>query len=307
MKIVFLLYINRSGSTYLCQELSKYDDILVCPEADILADLLLIQPNKKPKDVAGLLKQFSRDEKFSQWGIEPEKLSIGNKDNYEVFKNLLKAYRKKVKPNAETIIYKAERLFQLKNVLASSQDTRFIWLIRDLRAVYHSQKSSINPQTGNCFSLNPVATALYWNSYIKTLTNHQYKSAQIIHFENLISNYPDSIDNIIRHLEIDLQAKLAEGDLFQRISKSHLELHKNITNPPDISRISEWQDGLSDKEKCLLEISSHRFLHKLDYDCLILQKKKNKLYMVFFFEYTKYHITRIKNKILFHIVKLFHV
>ena len=37
MKYIFILYLNRSGSTFLSNQLSKLSEILVCPEAEVLA------------------------------------------------------------------------------------------------------------------------------------------------------------------------------------------------------------------------------------------------------------------------------
>lgn len=308
MRIVLLFYINRSGSTFLGQQLSRFNEILVCPEADILANLLLVQPNSKPRDYANLLQQFSEDEKLVHWGIEPKLLQIENLCNFEIFKYLLELYREKVKPGARIILYKAERLFQLTRVLIpiidNGENLSFLWLLRDLRAVYNSQKSSINPQTHKNYSTNPITTALYWNSYVRNFMKYQGNSTHAVYYENLITGYPKSIKSVALLLGADPGTLQTNGDLYSRMPENHLLIHRNIVNPPNIERIHAWRENLSENERQLLEISSKQILQKLNYECLYLQLKKPRLYFVFSIQYIKFHFIRLKNKVWFHLKKL---
>ena len=101
MRIIFITYINRSGSTYLSNLFSKSGDILVCPEADILVDLFLVNPEKKFSltNNKELLNQIiSYDKKLKYWEIHAADIQLPQKPftNFDLFIAILISYKNKV-------------------------------------------------------------------------------------------------------------------------------------------------------------------------------------------------------------------
>jgi len=73
LNLIFITYVNRSGSTYLANIFSKYDEVLVCPEADILINKFLINPSKSFKfndlEKNRIKKIVDQDNKLKLWNI----------------------------------------------------------------------------------------------------------------------------------------------------------------------------------------------------------------------------------------------
>src|SRR4030042_6435334 len=116
MNFLFLTYVNRSGSTYLANLLDSSPKILACPEGDMLVSFFLENPgdlfkfNKNIEDK--LLKIFTEDTKLRYWCKEESFFTGLEKavNNLEAFITILINYKNQVKPNAEFILFKAERI-----------------------------------------------------------------------------------------------------------------------------------------------------------------------------------------------------
>ena len=171
MKIVFLTYVNRSGSTYLANLLSASDDICVCPEGDMLVSLFLESPGKAFRldrhRRAELEKLIHADSKLKYWGIGDDIFNVLEEvnSNIAVFLAFLQYYQLNQKPEASFILFKAERLADLIPVIEDSRISgntfKYISMIRDPRGVYESQKRTQVPGTGRSMSSNPVFTAIF--------------------------------------------------------------------------------------------------------------------------------------------------
>jgi len=185
-QIVFLTYIQRSGSTFLSKLLNEYKDIGVTIEARFpdgtKRGLLEIE---SPEKIAYALQELYSDEKFRLWNIDKEilrkrLLEIDFPISYDqVLKTIFKLYFKDSNPNV--IIHKASfSLEYTDHIKAIFNDSKFIFLIRDARAIYNSQKSSFNTKSLKPMSNNPIITA---KRYKKTLTllNH-YKEVDWFFF-----------------------------------------------------------------------------------------------------------------------------
>ena len=116
MNILFITYINRSGSTYLANIFSKYNEVLVCPEADVLISKFLINPSRPYKfddhEKTEIKKIIEFDNKLKNWNLSFQDLSeLENaKFNFEAFCKIIFAYRKKIKPVANSIVFKGDIL-----------------------------------------------------------------------------------------------------------------------------------------------------------------------------------------------------
>lgn len=274
MEIILLTYINRSGSTFLLNTLNKHKSIAACPEADVLANLLLVKPYNKLSEYnrTFLRKTICEDPKFKLWNLPNSIWNIPNEisDNFSLFKYLLELFRKTYKPEASYVVYKAERLFQLMPDIfefnPAPSNIKVISLVRDIRGIYLSQKKTLIPESGKPFSTNPVKTALYWRDYVCFLKNTIPQKKLIVRYEDLITNYKNILSELFVYLELSAcYLDKSSYNITQFLSGEHKEIHANIDALPIIDKIETWVHELESNEKRILEIITTKDLKHLNY------------------------------------------
>ncbi|HEC43786.1 MAG TPA: sulfotransferase [Bacteroides sp.] len=265
MKILFITYVNRSGSTFLANLLSSSEDICVCPESDILVSLFLEDPNKEvyyPADQ--LLKSFSKDMKMGAWeiGSDIESCLSEAKTNFQFFMEVIRNYRDRKKPSASLIVFKAERLSFLMSRLGNFDTPkdeaaiRFLSLIRDPRAVISSQLNTIHPEYNHPMTRNVVWTSVHWNRSLSriNLFNSEKSPLLIIKFEDLISKNNKCVTEIARFLGLNLEGLNPEkGELLMTMPINVKSIHKLANQNPESERIDGWRSVLSPKNTYLIE------------------------------------------------------
>lgn len=290
MNYIFLTYINRSGSTFLANELSKFDEILVCPEADILANLLLVKPQEDIRKSGNfILKSLKSDIQLRSWGLTetdfnwPENIIT----RFDAFKQVLDTFAKKKQKLVKYILYKAERLFQLVPEISLLQEDNgvnifFVSLIRDIRAIFYSQYTTYLPGSNKTFSNNPVATSLYWNNYIATIKRYKIPFHLSIRYEDLILEFTSSMKKICDFLSLNTTIqKNRTGELFHYMPENHKKIHNNIRQTPLKERVTYWNLHLNRKDRLLIEKASGKYLELLGYN-KITTHRLNYFYTIFF-------------------------
>ncbi len=277
MKIVFLTYVNRSGSTYLANLLSASDDICVCPEGDMLISLFLESPGKSFRldkhQRADLEKLIRSDSKLKHWGIGDDIFNILEEVNSNIaaFLAFLQYYLLNQKPEASYILFKAERLADLFPLIESSRASGFTFkylsIIRDPRGIYESQKRTRIPGTDWFMSSNPVYTAIYWNHHSRAILRFR-KQADC--FQVLYYDFINKMDEVISALSVylgsDLNGITAEkGDLSERIPDSHRSIHQSVSDVPLQEKIDRWKEELNPVEITLIERKCRNFLREFKF------------------------------------------
>jgi hypothetical protein len=277
MKIVFLTYINRSGSTYLANLLSASDDICVCPEADVLISYFLESPGMAfrldKNSRAALVKLIHSDSKLKYWGIGDDIFHILEevKNNIGAFLAILHYYKTNQKPDASCILFKAERLASLltiiENCRASDHTFKYLSMIRDPRGLYESQKRTRNPQTGRPMSRHPVYTAIYWNHYIKALlTNCSQVDCYQLFFYDFIRKMHEELISLSTFLGLNLKdISPGNGDLADRLPDGQRDIHSGIADGPRQEKIEQWRKELSLEEICLIERICKRYFGEIGF------------------------------------------
>ncbi len=276
MRFIFLSYVNRSGSTFLANQLSKSKEICVCPEAHILLELFLISPHKTihPKTKDRLKKLFIDDKKYNNWRLDAEALKDikSNFTNFDCFCHIINYYLKINAPAAHIIVFKAERLIELYNNYTSpslfQKNILWISLIRDCRAVYNSQRRTNWPGSNKKMSNNPVRTAIFWKTFVKKTVSYQKQNNfLVIKYENLISQPDITISEIGLYFNIKLTNLLAKsGTLFPRLHTDHKKLHCNIDSLPIEDKITKWEFLQKKNDTKLIEIIAGEELSVFDYN-----------------------------------------
>ena len=311
MNFIFLTYINRSGSTYLANLLDSSSRILACLEGDILVSFLLENPGGKfrfdDKTRSRLTNIFSTDLKLQYWGDSKSFFPALEKaeNNLEAFFNILINYKNQVKPDAEFILFKAERIVYLVKKIQKvdiEHSIRFISIIRDPRAVFASQRRTCFPGTSKIMSDNPVKFADYWKRYVKISYSCKGENLLIIRFEDLIADLPASLIILSEFLKLDLSELSSEkGNLLKRMQDIHLRIHENILKRPMIQKIYEWQKELTLTEIFIIEKISLKYLSEAGYNTTKLIKPGFNIYLYIKFQTCTLLLKRFYKKIIFHL------
>lgn len=265
MKYIFLSYLNRSGSTFLINQLSKVPQICVCPEADILYDLLLTKPDMKIKKYH--LKKWKpllkSDRKIKIWKINVEEIlskQYPGKKNYELFLQILNGFQKKHYPKSSYILFKHNYIHKLINREIFDPSVRIYWFIlqRELPAIYSSQKLTVDPHTGKSMCKNPLWLAQTRKSVFRTTEHelHEKKNRLFIQFEKMISNHIPEMNRILSFIGIKDSFTIYLGQAFRHsdwIDPFYKSLHPNVEKSPITERINAWRNKISVYDQYILQ------------------------------------------------------
>ena len=147
-KLSFLIYDNRSGSTFLSALIDSFEDIGVSIESKILQPLLTGKETYRTEsEIDHILEIIYRDPQFVDWGIPGQSLKrrlvrhlpLGKKDIIYV---ILETYFNRVKPNSKCWVYKNSNPYILRRIRRIIPDAKIIYIYRDGRAVFSSKKRS---------------------------------------------------------------------------------------------------------------------------------------------------------------------
>ena len=261
MNFIFLSYINRSGSTFLINQLSKRALFCVCPEADILYDSLLKYPYLTmpftKKNLAAILK----DTKFQQWNLSETKtkgILLANIPHGEKFLQILELFREEYFPESSYIVFKHNYIFELepfyrKNTFSAS----FYWVIlqRNALDVYASQKNTMSPQTGKVISENVLIFCMLYSSWRKQLDKANLSAFFKVNYEELILQFEPTWISLFSYLHLtpgDMNLFQTPGRVLPFMTPEYQKMHPLMDQPPDRNRINNWRTILSDFEKHMI-------------------------------------------------------
>ena len=219
--------------------------------------------------------------RVSSWNI-PEKtiLNLSSQKNFpmqgtELVTILLSAYRNIYKPKAKLIIYKACPFmpWHINESISHSPEIKYIHIIRDPRAVYSSQKKSIDPFSGKPYSSSPLKTAMEWKKAVTSFSQHKRENTIQVKFEDLVQNSIKTLNTIIKSLHVSNKKELQDVILFKdRMESVDREFHRQINEKPNPSKIEAWKNSLSEKEikkieyylNKLLSIENYKNIYSID-------------------------------------------
>jgi hypothetical protein len=299
-KILFICYINRSGSTYLANLFSKSPDICVCPESDTLVDLFLVKPVDKPiiSSIIKLKHAVKNEPKLHAWQL-PEDITNSlpmESSNFDCFLYLVKAYQKRVKPGSKIIVFKAERLIELYEAysveLGGRYNLNWIAIVRDCRAVYNSQKRTLFPGSQKRMSASPIKTALKWRRFInRSLKYSTHPDFFWVQYEKLVANLKNEFNSLLSSLAIQFyDFTTAAGDLWNRLPDSHRLIHSMIDGPPNTKSLERWKTELTNRDIRLIQYRTKNNLQMLGYPLMYFSNRTLWIAIIALFQILLYYI-----------------
>lgn len=269
-KFLFLIYDNRSGSTYLSALLNQYSQIYVSEELDIIYHLLenkrkFIDPSYIEKFKKFIIKNSREEEKIELYIDLINSYKIVNKDYVSFFNHVLNSVIN-TKTKSEIVIIKSPRTFyHINDLISINRNFRFLHIIRDGRAVFSSKKNSISV-SGKKMDTNPINAARIWKKKLK-IADKNSEVIYTIQYEDLI-NSPDIIISRFcsAYLNITYLIKTEQLSEYQkRIPLAQKHLHDNIGKNPKIVNIDKWKNNLTKNEIFTFELINKKFLKKHGY------------------------------------------
>lgn len=306
MQLVFLCYMSRSGSTFLAKELNKYKDILVGIEGEFNDGFYKPFPSIDNNESLYNYIESTYNSTFSKikyWNIDKNKLFLYLKEKkYPItFKNflygILNLYFNGIENN-EIVIHKAGIYHKyIDKIRSEFGDVKFIFINRDPRSIYNSQKKTTGSESGNPFTTSIEAFVKKYKDEHHLLKKHIGKDyLYILKYEDLIKSKEHVLEKIIKFVGSEgvKNDTRMEKEYYERIPEKQKIMHLKLKEKADTSRISPWKNELTLKENYILQKYLKVYIDYWKYENFNIDKSGIRFYISYLYSGTKY----TKNQIL---------
>ena len=274
MEIHFLSYLNRSGSTLLARKLNEFKDISVGIELKQKPSVVKSFCAESGDELDYWLDQVYLDKKFQSWQIDRNELADNlAKQGYPIYfnhflKHALWQYFKN--DGSKILIHKGKQhIGQLDKAEKLYPGSKFIFIDRDPRGIYNSQKRSLDSTTKKIMQNDIIKFVIGYKhiqqrlKYYSHSKKHNHKLL-IIRYENLINRENEELKKVINFFNVT-DTKCDESNYFEKIPEGQKHLHKNLDKPNKKSRTIAWKKELTDDEINLLNYVLKRELQENNY------------------------------------------
>lgn len=274
MRIAFLLYESRSGSTLLASLLDQLQGVSVLPETQFAARLLenwrALGAGQDPDRIVALLRQ---EPHFDELEIAEEKLRaallnagtpIGLPD---ALRAVVEVYVAEQNITSSVVVVKGGRAAYHASLIHDLlPESIFIHIVRDGRAV-HSSRRLTHATNRVPMSDSVIRSALDWRRYIR-LCGRVELGLISVRFEDLVSNPEQEITKLCRELGlegVECHKSKDQESYARRIGATQRALHGNVGRPPDPQHKDKWRTNMTVIEKYFFERIAGAELVQLGY------------------------------------------
>lgn len=254
----FIFYDARSGSTLLAKILVEKLGVIIPPEANFLPQFLNSSTlYSSIRNILLLHKTLEEDEKFEDWNLKDKVYlpKLACKFNYKPEKlvsEILRLYAKKhgLSPGNQSYFCfkKGSYRKHFRIIKKYFPECKFIYLIRDGRAVFNSKKNSLQSKTGEPFETNPRKAALQWMEAIQDyeqISSEYPEDTLLVKYEDLVSDQECILEDIRQFLGIE---KLVNSGIHYNIPERYGNLHENVSKKPNARFAYKWEQQLEKDE-----------------------------------------------------------
>lgn len=270
-----MLYDNRSGSTLLSSLLNRYQHISVSQESLYIPRILeYSKPTATGTDIELLINHLYRDKKFSHLPFTRKELALRllnlkkPHDKNGVIEKIVELHFDKIDREAEVCILKQPVWSYVDQIVEIFPSARFIHIIRDGRAVYHSKRTSISSTRNRRMDTNLLHAAKKWRFVLRT--SEKYSSlVHQVKYEELVQNEDRELWKVLDYLNVPSEKRLktkTKSDYFVVINPPEKHLHGNILKNGSRDITTRWKDGMRAAEVYLYEKVNGDDLKKYGYD-----------------------------------------
>ena len=285
MKLFFMLYSNRSGSTLLSSILNKIEDISVSIESTFVSLLIESKIFESKPSVSKVMKIINKDPKLKEWDfsfndlerslLELEELSLINVINIILIQEF--------KLSDGIYIIKDPRLVNhLNEVIRFIPHVQFIQVIRDPRAVINSQISNKSSIGGFKMASGPYTASRSWLKTQKLISDQLNSQHIVVKYEDLINDEQQELKRICDLINISQLSLKDKTDYLDKIPDGQKHLHKLIGQGMKSERIFAWRNELTRKEMELIYHGLKKYKTIIPYDIDIGDRELSNFHILFF-------------------------
>jgi hypothetical protein len=260
MEHVFITGCPRSGTTMLASMLGNAKTCVTTPESDFFIDFIYkhLSEESASIDKQDLVQFFSNNYRFKQWGIDANEISnLPEKITYTNFNLVIENTMRLFSENHSEISEKefiridhtpsSIKHFDILNELFP--ESKFIFIIRDPRAVYASVK-------GLDWGANtPLKLSETWIEYVATYFSVQKlypNRVSLIRYEDIITDATVQLKRLCDFVGLTYSDSLQEGNGF-KIPGYTASQHALVGKSLDKSRIEKWKNELKRDDMIIIE------------------------------------------------------
>lgn len=260
MKLAFLVYDSRSGSTLLSREIaSRMPGVYVTPE--VRFDRLLGRSpgwwrRHGPERVAALLDACRVPEKLNLARESVQRVAAAHRAARPLVEALLTEARRLEGAGviSTAVVKSGLHLRAARRVLADIPDARFVFIVRDPRAAIASKLTTARPyHPGQTMAwAGAFYAALQWRQYARRARALRGRAPlHALTYESVIERHDEALQGIARFLDSGIGA--AAGAY--RIPPAEHAIHARVlAGGVDAGRAQAWRESLAPRDQAVIEL-----------------------------------------------------
>lgn len=274
-QLAFLLYVNRSGSTFLASKLADVPGIAMTIEANFVS--LMIEHGfqlDSDKDIDRFIEILTVDDHFREWNIDNETLRtrLGALPRpagvEEVTRAILDIRFEGTEP--QCIVLKDPRAkIHIERVRKAFRAPKFIHVVRDPRAVAGSQMTSVSSK-GDVMVTDPVTAAQKWLHFVRKIHAQAGPDLIELRYEDMIADLEAVVTQVLAFLGVSAapgSVTAGKSSYFDAIPDSQKHVHGKVKDgAPKKDRIAGWRKELKPTDIVLIERQCAEEMKRLGYE-----------------------------------------
>ena len=267
---VFILGVQRSGTTLLRLILNSHSNIAIPEEAAFLRPIIkkkYICDEIPWKDLKRIYNYLKNSPHYALWNYDPSKFLNWLEKQSSIFlkefiNNLFMSYAEsegKIRWGDKTpsLFREVDLLYQL------FPEAKFIHIVRDGRDVFDSRRRMDSTKN------NSAVMAIEWCYKIhkieKFFESLPPSNKYTLRYEDLLTNPEETLKNICEFMQVEYEPQMMD---FYKKSKYYVGSHhsKLIFKPIISDNLQKWKNNLSGKEIKVLNLLAKRYLKKYGYE-----------------------------------------
>lgn len=260
---IILLYVSRSGSTFLAKQIADASsDVVVIPESRYLRTIAAHSAYSKEYNAVKLASLILEDPRFSGFYIEKntvEKTLLNCRTHKEAGMAMTQLIIKSMGyPNTTNVLIKDGGFINyIDAVQQLYPSVRFLHIQRDPRACINSllntPKAFIKGNTSMGWN-DIVLCSTQYKKYIDKVNTLEAAGNNVttVQYEALITNTEDVVSNTLQRFGLSVNSIKSRDERYH-LRKQESEIHKNVHKSAQKTRTDAWQTELKKWEKIYIE------------------------------------------------------
>ncbi len=245
MRIGFILYDMRSGSTFLSSKINQYAGVVVSTEVHYPTQILEYTDSLDGiENVRKLLDKLYKNVQMQESGIDRNELESNLRPPFNrksILEQIIRFHFRDHPGKFWLIKHTPTR--HIRTLTQWFPQVRFVHLIRDVRGVHRSKKNTISTK-GRKMSESVLQSARIWNRKL-AMIQASGQQPVLVRYEDLMEQPEQQLTRVLEHLGITGMVKeCSEEDYKKQIGIEQSSLHANVGKGVIKDKALSWQKEL---------------------------------------------------------------